>query len=206
MNCDRIAPFYRSLETIAFGPRLQKHRTMYLSAAAHATRVLVLGDGDGRFTQALIHAYPHLEVDSIDVSAGMLAQAGKRLDSPNVHLIQADVLHHPLANAHYDIVYSHFFLDCFDTRTAAHLVTTVSHSLRPHATWIISDFRQLDKGWRKLITRACLQTMYFFFLLATGLKTHQLPDHASALQANGFKLTKECVSLAGFIASEWWQA
>ena len=79
MNCDRIAPFYRIFETAAFGRRLQKHRLVYLTAAAEKRRALILGDGDGRFTEVLTRAYPNLQIDSLELSAGMIAEARKRL-------------------------------------------------------------------------------------------------------------------------------
>lgn len=205
MNCDFIAPFYWLMETAVFGKRLQQHRTAYLGAAANASRVLVLGDGDGRFTQALIQTYPDLEIDSIELSRGMLSQARKRVSSSSVHLMQGDALQYPFPDAYYDLVYTHFFLDCFDTLTLTKLIASIARASRPESTWIVSDFRQLHQGWRKIFSSFWLAIMYLFFRLATGLKTQRLPDHVFAMKANGFELHKQKLSWAGFIASEWWR-
>jgi hypothetical protein len=47
--------------------------------------------------------------------------------------------------------------------------------------------------------------MYFFFHYATGLGTTKLPDYVTAIKEAGFSLREERVSMAGLIASEWWQ-
>ena len=49
MNADRIARSYRWLEYAAFGVALERARFDFLRCAAEARRVLILGEGDGRF-------------------------------------------------------------------------------------------------------------------------------------------------------------
>jgi len=202
VNCDRIAPFYWLFERIAFGGALQKHRLAFLSAAEGKRRVLILGDGDGRFTRALLSAHPDgIEIDSIELSAGMVAQARKR----NVSMIQADALEYPFRQASYDVVFTHFFLDCFASQQANTLIARVAASLTGRAIWIVSDFKQASSGWRKIYTRVWLAVMYLFFGFMTGLKTRSLPDHAPALLLAGFSKRNEQLSSFGLIASEWWQ-
>jgi ubiquinone/menaquinone biosynthesis C-methylase UbiE len=206
MNCDRIAPFYQFLEKLTFGARLQQHRIAFLKAAAGKQRVLIVGDGDGRFTQALAKAYPDVAIDCVEVSAGMLAQTRKRLPAnPQVRLIQADARCCEFRGNYYQAVFTHFFLDCFATDAASLIVRRVSQALTREAVWVVSDFRQAHSGWRKFFTLAWLNTMYLFFRHATGLETRRLPEYGSALQSAGFHLSQERVSMAGLIASEWWQ-
>lgn len=135
----------------------------------------------------------------------MLLQASKRLAATRVHLTQGNAIDHPLRKDHYDVICSHFFLDCFDTATVSDLVANISRASKTHSLWIISDFRQLEKGWRKFFSKVWLATMYFFFRLATRLKTTSLPDYSTALRAHGFTLENQSTSLFGFIASERWQ-
>lgn len=206
MNCDRIAPFYQLLERAAFGGKLQKHRVAFLQAAANKRRALILGDGDGRFTQALVNSFPELYIDSVELSAAMVSLMRKRVpDSDRIRVIQSDVFRLAFAAESYDIVFSHFFLDCFNSEEARHLVQLVSRQLTKQAVWIVSDFRQLRTGWRRLYTGVCLNIMYLFFRFATGLQTRQLPDYNAALEGAGFVKCREQVSMAGLIASEWWQ-
>jgi ubiquinone/menaquinone biosynthesis C-methylase UbiE len=206
MNCDRIAPFYRMFETLAFGTRLQHHRLVFLDAAANKHRALILGDGDGRFTQALTCAYPTLPIDSVDLSPGMLIQARRRLlTNPNVSLTHADALKFPFPVATYDILFTHFFLDCFNPEDLATLIPRISQSLCPKGTWIITDFRQAPGGWRSIYTRAWLNIMYSFFYLATGLKTRHLASYCEELRAAHFTLLQERISHDGLITSQHWQ-
>ena len=206
MNCDRIAPLYEWFENAAFGGRLQAHRVAYLDAASGKQRALVLGDGDGRFTEALAARYPAMPIDSIEMSAGMVAQAGKRLSSNSqVRVIQDDVFRVDLAVASYDVVFSHFFLDCFEIDLVNRLIQQVSESLVPGGVWVISDFRQGRTGWKRFYTGAWLRTMYMFFRLVTGLKTSRLPEYRDRLSIAGFSMSREWVSMGGLIASELWR-
>lgn len=206
MNCDRIAPFYQVLERTAFSQRLQNHRIAFIDAANAKQRALILGDGDGRFAEALAIAYPCLEIHFIEKSAGMIAQASKRLKSHgNVRLLTGDALRFEFQPNIYDILFTHFFLDCFDTGQVQKLAARISNALTPDATWIITDFQQAPSGWRWLYTSLWLNAMYLFFRVATGLSTSSLPDYAAVLHASNFQLTKRQLSLTGLIASEWWQ-
>ena len=54
MNADPIASSYRWLEYAAFGLALENARFDFLSHAAAARRVLILGEGDGRFLARLL--------------------------------------------------------------------------------------------------------------------------------------------------------
>jgi ubiquinone/menaquinone biosynthesis C-methylase UbiE len=206
MNCDFIAPFYEWFEKAAFGGKLQKHRVTFLAAAKNKQRALILGDGDGRFAEALIKACPELHIDSVDLSLGMVLEARKRCrETDRVRVIHSDVFQLDSATNPYDIAFSHFFLDCFDSEELFSLVQLVSSNLEAHALWIISDFRRMPAGWRKFYSAAWLKTMYLFFRIATGLKTRELPNHRRALESAGFTLRREQVSMAGLIASEWWE-
>jgi ubiquinone/menaquinone biosynthesis C-methylase UbiE len=218
MNCDGIAPFYVWIERVAFGKRLERHRVAFLESAEGARRALVLGDGDGRFVTALAVKYPGLAIDCVELSGKMVALARKRLGEGGgrgVRFVQGDALKAALpcpclggggaGLSSYDIVYSHFFLDCFSTEQVAMLARRIAEVSGPVARWVISDFREAESGWRKVFTAAWIKTMYVFFKLATQLEQQQLPDHRSALKEHGFQLREERRSLAGLIVSECWQ-
>src|SRR5206468_3304021 len=53
-NFNLIARPYRALEHLTFGPALQRTRTHFLPLLADRQNALILGDGDGRFTAALL--------------------------------------------------------------------------------------------------------------------------------------------------------
>jgi hypothetical protein len=67
-NFDRIAKPYRWLEYLTFGKALQNVRLHHLPALLHCRNALILGDGDGRFTAALLAANPPITVRAIDTN------------------------------------------------------------------------------------------------------------------------------------------
>ena len=69
---DRIAPAYRWLEYGCFGRALERCRTLQLGQIPGKASVLVLGDGDGRFTSALLARHEQCHVVALDASAAML--------------------------------------------------------------------------------------------------------------------------------------
>ena len=201
MNCDFIAPFYEWVETAAFGRQLQKHRLMFIACAQNKGRVLVLGDGDGHFTQELVRRYPNLCVDSIELSGGMLTQAARR----NVILIKGDAMSYPFVERSYEVAFTHFFLDCFTNKDLAILIPRISRALKCNANWIVSEFRSEPHGWRRYYTQVWLNSMYWFFGWATHLKTRSLPEYASVLKSQGFSIHLTVESKSGLITSEYWQ-
>jgi ubiquinone/menaquinone biosynthesis C-methylase UbiE len=202
VNCDPIARWYRWLELIGFGRALERRRTAFLSGVADARRVLLLGDGDGRFLERLapaIFSHPGASIDYVDISARMLELARKR-GGDGVNYILGNALSIALPEAEYDLVVTHFFLDCFDERDAEALVARVAASTKPRARWLISEFR--DAGWW---SRRMIAILYLFFRMTTGLKTRRLIDHHPLLERAGFRLEKTESERAGMLVSELWR-
>ena len=61
MNCDPIARWYRWLEYGAFGLELEKCRNRFLDALDMPRRVLMAGEGDGRFSKPFTVGTPDHE-------------------------------------------------------------------------------------------------------------------------------------------------
>jgi SAM-dependent methyltransferase len=195
MNCDRIAPWYRWFEYAGFGRGLERRREAFLNDVADARRVLALGDGDGRALAALLAAAPHACVDYIDVSARMLELARARAGAKHVNYRREDARIARLPTAEYDLIVTHFFLDCFDETDLAPLIARLADAAAPRARWLISEFR--GNGW-------LVRVLYFFFRLATGLRTRRLVDHHLLLQRHGFRLVRHEDAWRGLLASELW--
>lgn len=163
-----------------------------------ARRALVLGDGDGRFLARLLAANPGVAADYVDASGRMLQLARERTGSARVEYRQGDALTLPLAPAEYDLIATHFFLDCFDEAGARALISRVTAAARPGARWIVSEFRQ--PWWAAPI----LGGLYLFFRVTTGLRTSRLVDHRPLLQEQGYRLERVEESWFGLLASELW--
>ncbi len=195
MNCDRIAGYYRWLEYAGFGRALERRREAFLNVVADARRVLVLGDGDGRALVALLRAAPSARIDYVDLSARMLELARTRAGDFRVAYRHDDALTTPLPSAEYDLIVTHFFLDCFAEEDQARLLARVSCAATPRARWLVSEFR--NPG---LLVRA----LYLFFHAATGLKTRRLVDHHPLFERSGFRLARSESAWHGLLTSELW--
>ncbi len=211
MNCDPIARWYRWLEYGAFGRALERRREAFIDEIAGARRVLILGEGDGRFLAKLIEncgkmiencgvsSSRRFSIDYVDLSLRMLDLARIRAGTDCVAYLHGNALTIPLPAVEYDLVVTHFFLDCLTENDAAKLIARVAASLQPGARWLISEFRE-PAPW----ARAMVATLYFFFRITTGLRVRRLVDHRPVLAAHGFTLLREETARLGLLASELW--
>jgi ubiquinone/menaquinone biosynthesis C-methylase UbiE len=199
VNCDRIARAYRWLEYAAFGRELERRRFRFLAEVAGAQRALLLGDGDGRFLSKLVEQNRTMTADTVDASARMLELARARAGSDRATYIHGDALSVALAPAEYDLIVTHFFLDCLDACQMEALISRAAAAAKPGALWLVSEFR--EPRWARLYLRG----LYLFFRLTTGLKTQRLVDHRPVLARHGFRVVKEETSRAGLLASELWK-
>jgi ubiquinone/menaquinone biosynthesis C-methylase UbiE len=199
VNCDPIAGWYRWLEYIGFGGALQRRRTAFLRDVADARRILVLGEGDGRFLVRLVEQNGSAAIDYVDLSERMLQLARERAGSERVHFHRGDALKIPLPEGEYDLVCTHFFLDCLNDQNAAVLVDRVARASAPGARWLVSEFREAGM-WR----RAIVGVLYWFFRLTTGLQTRRVVDYRPLLTQRGFQLVRQETARLGLLISELW--
>jgi SAM-dependent methyltransferase len=204
---NRLAGAYRWMERATFGPWLAWCRFAFLDEAASCRRALVLGDGDGRFTARLLRANPGIQIDAVDASSSML-QALARRAGPHVarlrtHLADARQWH-PACDEPFDLITTHFFLDCLTTEEIQSLAIRLRPSLSTNALWIVSEFSIPPNWYGRLVARPLIAALYRMFGLLTGLAVRTLPDHPSALRSAGFRLIERRSRLAGLLVSELW--
>jgi ubiquinone/menaquinone biosynthesis C-methylase UbiE len=206
MNCDRIARWYRFLEYASFGAALQRRRCHFLPELRSSRRVLMLGEGDGRFLAEFLIFNPDAEVDYVDGSAKMLHLAQKRAGaSKRVRFHRCDAIRGELPGDGYDTIVTHFFLDCFSAEELTLVVQKIAAASGENACWIVSEFREPSSGWRRLRARLWVRFLYFAFRIATGLRPQKLPGFGSALRAVGFTLKSESLANAGLLTSQRWE-
>ncbi len=199
MNCDPIARWYRWLEYLGFGGALERRRIAFLKDVADARRALVLGEGDGRFLVKLVEQNIHASIDYVDVSERMLELARQRAGDERVRYHHANALELLLPRAEYDLIVTHFLLDCLNERDATALAGKIAAASQEGARWIISEFRE-PGAW----AHALVSGLYFFFRLTTGLRTRKLIDHRSLLIQRGFVMQRQETERFGLLASELW--
>lgn len=212
MNCDSLAACYRSLEFAAFGRGLEKARFAFLGETARLRRALVLGEGDGRFVCALARENVAISIDCVEASGRMIETARKRLRSEQnignperIRFTQRDARLGPGSEGRYDLIVTHFFLDCFSDAEVRKLIAQLRKVCVPGAIWLIAEFQQPQSGWRRWYADAWLAAMYTFFRVATGLETRALPNYRACLVDAGFSLRHTYTSHAQLIGSEVWE-
>jgi hypothetical protein len=205
-NFNALARAYRWMEWLTFGPMLSRCRFAFLDDMATSRSALILGDGDGRFAARLLQQNSAVLVDAVDASRSMLLalirNSGIHAARVRIHL--ADVrLCQPL-NPPYDLIATHFFLDCLTTGEVSALAHRFRPCVPPNAQWVVSDFA-IPRGWFGwLVARPLVTALYFAFRLLTGLRVGRLPNHRLALTAAGFTLARHQQFLRGLLVSEIW--
>ncbi|AFL89775.1 hypothetical protein Terro_3561 [Terriglobus roseus DSM 18391] len=230
---DRLARPYRWLEYLSFGRALERCRLHFLPQLADTRRALLLGDGDGRFAERLLRtmvkagapqpalrlpdgsvtetaASEDMQVVAIDGSAGMLAILQSRCAFARNLLVTyltdlTQGLPAMLQYDRFDLVTTHFFLDCLSTAQVDRLVGDVKPRMTANARWVVSEFSVPPRGAMRLPAWTIVRGLYLGFRLLTGLRTQRLPDYRSVLQAHGFVLDQQTCMLAGLLTSELWR-
>lgn len=197
-----LARAYRWLEYATFGPVLERCRFEHLPALRDRRRALILGDGDGRFTARLMAEAPALEADCVDASAAMLALLKRR--APQARVQRADIRRFTPARTGYDLVATHFFLDCLTQEETRALIARVAPCLAPGALWVVSEFAVPERGAMRPAARALIAALYRAFRLLTGLRVGRVPDYAAALSAVGLRPLFVRTRLWGLLSCELW--
>jgi hypothetical protein len=208
-NFDRLARAYRWMEWLTFGPFLGLCRSNYLPRLNLCRHALVLGDGDGRFNARLMRENPSIRVHALDGSHAMLAALTQacgpnaaRLTTQHVDLLTWQPPPTPMP--FYDLVVTHFFLDCLSGDEVLALARRIRPTLATGALWVISEFA-VPKGWfGRLAAGMIVRALYLAFALLTGLRPRKLPDYASAMSAAGFMRVHRRPRLGGLLVSELW--
>ncbi|MGA8728529.1 MAG: methyltransferase [Terracidiphilus sp.] len=206
-NFNPLARAYKWMELASFGPWLWRCRCVFLGELGTCRNALILGDGDGRFTARFLRQNPAVQIDAVDVSRAMLEalarNAGTLTGRVRLHL--ADVRRFEPPSPSYDLIVTHFFLDCLTSDEVAALAEKLRGRMTPSARWLISEFA-VPRGWfGRLLARPLIAVLYLAFGLLTGLSVRRLPNHRAALTQVGFNLIRQRELLGGLLISELWE-
>lgn len=192
---DRLAPWYKTLEHLAFGSLLMESRIALLEHLPQVQTALVLGEGDGRFLEAFLTCQPHCQVTCLEQSSQMITKAVSRLKrtglDAQVQFFQGDFTSFQLQPHAFDVIITTFVLDLFEDNTLRHLIPKLARSLEPEGFWYYADFHVPETGYATYRARLWLTLLYAFFRWQTNLQTCKLLDPEPFLEANGFTLLAE---------------
>src|SRR5262249_15176186 len=129
----------------------------------------------------------------------------KRTLGKPIRFINAPVEKAELPPKAYDLLVTHFFLDCFGAKTLPKIIEQLANAAVFEAEWLIAEVQQPARGWRGLAGRWLISFMYFFFRLFAGIEGQRLIDYRPFLRANGFELVFEKGSPNEIVRSELWR-
>ena len=204
MSFDRLAPHYRWMEWLLAGGKLQRCRTTFLDCLPPVRHALLLGEGNGRFLPEFLRKHSTARVTCVDASPGMLKEARRRVPDARVTFVCCDVIEWEPPQGAFDLVVSNFFLDCFRPDQIELIVKKISAALTTNARWLIADFCEPHRGWRKWRARLILRTMYWFFRQATDLPANRLTAPDTILAHHGFELQARRTFEWGLLQSDFW--
>lgn len=209
MSFDTLAPWYRSMEAVTAGGILQRCRTTFLAQAKECRCALLLGEGPGRFLVELLRVNPYVTVTCVEQSPRMIEEARRELkrsglDAARVRFEPCDILNWRPERVEFDLVVTHFFLDCFQRRELEELVAIVASSTTADAVWLLADFRLPATGWQRWRARAVLTLLYAFFRVTTGLSASRLTPPDEFLEGAGFRLAGRRLVNCGLTHSDLW--
>jgi len=209
MSFDLLAPHYRWMERLCAGEKLQRCRTAFLNAIPAPEHALVYGEGNGRFLAALCRRFPMTQVTVVEASAVMitLAQARLRragLENAAVTFVHADALEWQPPAAHFDLIVTCFFFDCFREDQLRCLIPRIAGAAQKQAHWLVADFKIADSGWRRLRSRMIVSFLYAFFRRVALLPARSLVPPQPFLCAARFMLVQRLEQDHGLLFSDCW--
>src|SRR3954453_21792759 len=131
MSFDLVAPYYRWMEVVLAGQKLQRCRTSFLQEISHAESVLLIGEGPGRFLVESVARWPDAQITYVDASRRMLESARHEVTRRNLNpqrmtFVHDDILDWASESNAFDVIATHFFLDCFAPQHVRSIVQKLS--------------------------------------------------------------------------------
>ena len=188
-----IARAYAWCERAVFGEALQRCRSAFINDLPQ--RVLSIGEGDGRFSEALLKAHPEVELEIVEPDAAMRNIAQERVPGLRfVDLTKAKACDAAMLN---------FVLDLFSEDEAHNFLD----QLPDPEILIVGDFfpEEVEGRVPRALARTLVWIMYRFFALTAGTQTMRLPPTHKILSSRGWVCTDEKVAWLGLIRAQWWQ-
>lgn len=197
---DLVAPIYPALERLVFGVRLDDARKAFFEEVVEADRVLLVGEGNGRFLKSLIGRKRVGCVKVVEKSHAMIRLMKNRVGRPRkvaLEFIEADFLRCRLGKE-FDCVVTHFFLDLFDPPAQLAIIDKLGEITTEDGTWINVDFTPP----RTMAGRVLMWLQYTFFRLVSRIEARRCFDGSTVAAQNGWIVVGSRRFLSGFVVAK----
>lgn len=210
MNFNRVAGFYPWMEFFMAGNLMHRCRTAYLADCRQRRRALLVGEGTGKFLAELLRTNPSIHITCVEHSEKMIRQIRQRLqrhqlDASRVRFENADFLQWSPQQEPFDLIVTHFFLDCFGPEELPYVIAKLAAAATPDAVWLFSDFQFPDRGLFRLRAQLIIGSLYKFFRLTAALSAKQLIAPDPWIQQNGFVLQQRRSFSLGLTHTDLWR-
>ncbi|HEY5893956.1 MAG TPA: class I SAM-dependent methyltransferase [Chthoniobacterales bacterium] len=189
---DLLAVHYDWMETILAGRKLEHCRNAFWSRLPSVKTALLAGEGHGKFLVELLRRHPNAEITCVDSSIRMLEVSRRRLERnfpraqrSQVKFIHVDLLEWRPPTGEFDLVSTHFFLDCFTEEQLSRLIPHLAAAVKTDANWLISDFQIPSSALARQRASIIHWLMYRFFRLAVDLPATVLVPPFDFLRRHG---------------------
>jgi ubiquinone/menaquinone biosynthesis C-methylase UbiE len=197
---DLVAPIYPALERLVFGAHLDNARQAFVENIIKANRVLLVGEGNGRFLASLIARKQIGFIKVVEKSRAMIRRAkGCAGESRNVGLefVEADFRLCQPGNE-FDCIVTHFFLDMFNPPAQRAIIQKFAELITRDGIWINVDFvpaRTLPGG-------ILMWLQYTFFRLVSQIEARRCFDVTMAAAAAGWTVVQTISYLGGLVVAK----
>lgn len=195
-----VAPIYPALEHLVFGSHLDDARQAFFEDVLKANRVLLVGEGNGRFLKALVARKSAGFIKVVEKSSVMIHLAKKRAGASRkvaLEFIEADFrLCQP--GKEFDCIVTHFFLDQFNPPAQLAIIEKFAGLTTEDGTWINVDFVPA----RTLRGGLLMWLQYAFFRVVSRIEAKRCFDESLAATQSGWTIAKNIPYLGGLVVAK----
>jgi ubiquinone/menaquinone biosynthesis C-methylase UbiE len=199
---DLVASLYPLLEQMVFGSKLSRARGSFIAQVTEGSRILLIGEGNGRFLFEVAKQTSSASITVIDASAQMLAAASRRIATIDrcwrIELIHADVFEWRSAAEGYDRIVTHFVLDLYPPDRIRQLIEKISQLAMEDCLWINVDFNSEN---RSLAQKFLLWAQYRFFRIFAGIEAPRLFDTRPWIRKAKWEIVEKRLLDSGLISA-----
>ena len=202
-NFDLVAAMYPALEWAAFGRALDRARTSFLDRIMCCDRLLLIGEGNGRFLADCLRRKTGGSITVVDSSAKMLSLLRSRIrniDSrTSLQLLEADFLEWNGDARRFDATVTHFFLDLFKPARQRVVIEKIGALSGPDGIWVDVDFQP---GAGSMFHRTIDWLQYQVDHRWNGVEADRHYDSRPLVRNAGWTGTERRTFCGGFVAAE----
>ncbi|MFC4991054.1 class I SAM-dependent methyltransferase [Rubritalea tangerina] len=207
LDYSAVARVYAWLERLIFGSLLMRARLWCLGLletqleAGEENRVLLVGEGDGRFLEKLLECDKYFRVDYLDLSEGMMREARARVgEDARVRWHCGDVSE-LVESRGYAAVVLHFVLDHYEGGELAGVVAKISELVGEGGSVFVADFDE-TAHWK---VRWVVRWMQVFFGWTARVDKVFVARADAYFLRNGLTLYEESSFWRGGVYMQQWK-